>query len=162
MKTKLTFDALIILGRNAVIAALIVVFIGSCNSSQVGIIQPELLGKWAGNTRFFGVDFEKELGPLPFELTLGKNGEVKGRIGEAHFSEGKIEKAKFGYLIQVKLDQKIKSDTQCKKQKLEILLVMPIQTNDSKAVLDTDIHLLSNFHFDLSMQVGNVQLRKLE
>jgi hypothetical protein len=39
---------------------------------------------------------------------------------------------------------------------------MPFQTKDFSMVLDADIHLKSSFFFDLSMQAGNVQLKKVE
>jgi len=162
MKTKSTLKRAIIFVRIFAFVSLVAAFLGSCNSSKVTITQPELKGKWAGTAKFFGVDFNQEMGLLPFELELAANDKVSGKIGEAHFSSGEIKKADFGYEIQVELDQKVKASHACNKQKLSILLVMPVQTKDSSMVLDADIHLKSSFFFDLSMQAGNVQLKKVE
>ena len=68
-----------------------------------------------------------------------------------------IDKADYGFEIRGTLDSKVKSDYGLDKDKVIVLLVLPIENRANIDSSEANFHLKSNFVFDFGMRVGSVQ-----
>ena len=121
---------------------------------------PYLLGKWAGEGRFFDTDLNSEVGLVKIEIEINEDNAVDCKIGEALLINTSIAEAKYGFEIKGELDTKLKKGIELDKKYLIILLVLPEEGRSDVSMSDANFHLKSNYTFDFNMRVGGVKLTK--
>jgi hypothetical protein len=116
-------------------------------------------GRWKGEARFLDRELATEYGALPVSLELGADGALAGSLGEVALGELQAFAFEFGGLeMRAKLAGNVLTTGSLapQGQHCVVLLLHP----EHAGQIEGNLHLKSNFAFDVSMRVCALELRR--
>jgi hypothetical protein len=123
---------------------------------EAGQLDPSrLAGHWTGQGRFYNVEFQKQHGPLPFDLAISSDLVLTGSVGGAAIQPTQGERSGKQVDFKALLQGPVKPGLDPGKDHLVVII-----TSAGDAAASGDFHLKSNFTLDLTMRPGAIELKR--
>jgi hypothetical protein len=155
--SKRTRNALLSLAALfAFLAPLAVTFAGpAADAGAQPLEAAKLAGHWTGAGRFYNIEFQKQHGPIGFDLTISPDLVLSGTVGGAAVQPAKGERNGKQVDFKVLLVGAVKPGLDPGKDHLVLIF-----TEASDVAASGDFHLKSNFTLDLTMRPGAIELKR--
>lgn len=138
--------------------AILSVLVGCCLVSTRPTASPTpFVGRWSGEAPFLDRDLAAEYTAFPVELEVRPDGTLSGSLGGARLAEVELYAwEEHGLEIHARIEGSIFTEGSLPSRGKDcVVLLLPPQHD---GVLSGNLHLKSNFAFDLSMKVCGLEL----
>lgn len=153
-------DDLTRFGRKRAGVALLGLLLVSCGlqGAEPGV-DSKIRGQWVGEGWFLDVKLDREYGRFPLVITIHPDNTVDGNVGAARVMEGVVRERTSDFVVQGRLTGPVFEQGSLPAEDKDCLIIL-IELDENGSFKDGNIHLKTNFRFDLTMRVGGLTLAR--